>query len=138
MVCAITGINLGPFVLCSTQPIKMYFYYLLGLSDCGPSLVFSYCCEEIVQGLMHTSAYMTGPKRRKGAGFRCPDCGDVFDRVRSFERHFRLRGKLTQRGDKSLQTCQGNMNNTTDKIFQAYSTSPLVRNVSARKSGSNY
>ena len=63
---------------------------------------------------------MTGPKRRKEAGFRCPDCGDVFDRVRSFERHFRLRGKLTLRGDESLQTCRGNMNNTTDKSFQAY------------------
>ena len=63
---------------------------------------------------------MTGPKRRKGAGFRCQDCGDVFDRVRSFERHFRPRGKLTQRGDKSLQTCRGNMNNTRDKSFQAY------------------
>ncbi|CAM9612986.1 unnamed protein product, partial [Ascophyllum nodosum] len=62
---------------------------------------------------------MTGPKRRKGAGFRCPDCGDVFDRLRSFERHFRLRGKLTQRADKSLQTCRGNMN-TTDKSFEEY------------------
>ena len=62
-----------------------------------------------------------GPKRRKGYGFRCPDCDIIFDRVRAFERHFRLRGKLKQRASKSLQICRDNMNTTiTDESFEAY------------------
>ena len=62
-----------------------------------------------------------GPKRRKGCGFRCPDCGIIFDRVRAFERHFRLRAKLTQRASKSFQICRDNMNTIiTDESFEAY------------------
>ena len=62
-----------------------------------------------------------GPKRRKGSGFRCPDCGIIFYRVRAFERHFRLRGKLKQRASKSLQICRDNMNTIiTDESFEAY------------------
>ena len=64
-----------------------------------------------------------GPKRRKGSGFRCPDCGIIFDRVRAFERHYRLRGKLKQRASKSLHICRANMNTTgiiTDESFEAY------------------
>ena len=62
-----------------------------------------------------------GPKRRKGSGFRCPDCGIIFYRVRAFERHFRLRGKLKQRASKSLQICRDNMNTIiTDENFEAY------------------
>ena len=62
-----------------------------------------------------------GPKRRKGSGFRCPDCGIIFDRARAFERYFRLRGKLKQRASMSLQICRDNMNTiTTDESFEAY------------------
>ena len=62
-----------------------------------------------------------GPKRRKGSGFRCPDCGIIFYRVRALERHFRLRGKLKQRASKSLQICRDNMNTIiTDESFEAY------------------
>ena len=62
-----------------------------------------------------------GPKRRKGSGFRCPDCGIIFDRVRAFERHYRLRGKLKQRASKSLHICRANMTTIiTDESFEAY------------------
>ena len=62
-----------------------------------------------------------GPKRRKGSGLRCPDCGIIFGRVRAFERHFRLRGKLKQRASKSLQICRDNMNTIiTAESFEAY------------------
>ena len=59
------------------------------------------------------------PKRRNGARLSCPDYGEFFYRVRAFERRFILGGQLTQRADKSLQTCRGNMG-ATDKSFEEY------------------
>ena len=62
-----------------------------------------------------------GPKRRKGSGLRCPDCGITFDRLRAFERHLRLRGKPTQRADESFQKCHANINPVIAyESFEAY------------------
>ena len=48
-----------PWTLCVvlSSTYKDVFYFLLGFSDCGSSLFLSYCCEKIVQGLMHTCVH---------------------------------------------------------------------------------